>query len=188
MSYTSQNRIEAHLGRALTASESVMLTDILPAVDTVINELIGAEYDNATATLYFDGGSSIVDLPGMTDITSVNYYDPNTDTLSPIDSSSYTAYPLNSSRKFYLRMRNGRFTDGVSNIAVVGNTGDAPSEVVLAATIMASDFLTTSNASGALTEERIGDWTKKYASGSDSSDGTRLKVLQLLAPYRDIMI
>lgn len=187
MAYTSQSNIESYLDRSLTTAEVTHLTTLLPSVDTIIEEIIGTSYADNEVALYFDGGTSIVDLPGMTTISSVNYYDQDTDTLDPIDTTSYTEYPLNSVRKFYIRMRTGKFTSGEGNVAVIGNTGAAPSEIVEAATIMAADFLSSTGSAGVVTEEKIGDWTKKYAGGMDSSSGTRTKVLQLLAPYRDIM-
>lgn len=186
MPYTTQAKIEAYTGRSLTAAEVVNLTDLLPAVDSIIEDILGTAYANVEATLYFDGGGSIVDLPGLTTITSVNDYDDTTDTLSVIDSDSYVAYPLNSARKFYIRLKHGMFADGVGNIAVVGNTDVAPSEIVLAASMIAADFL--GGTKGEVSEEKIGDWMVKYSDVGNSSSATNARVLQLLAPYRDIMI
>lgn len=188
MAYTTQAKIEAYIGRSLSTSEVTNLTDLLPSVDSIIDEILGSSYLDSTRTFYFDGGDSVIDLPGLSTVTSVNYYDSDTDTLEPISTSLYKVYPLNSACKLYIRMIDGEFQEGLGNVAVVGNTGAAPNDIVLAATIMAADFINTAGSAGALVEERIGDWTKKYASGADSSNGTRTKVLQLLAPYRDIMI
>lgn len=183
MAYTSQTLIQNYTGKTLTAGQVTLLTTLLPAVDSIINEVLGTSYSSGSRDFFFDGGYSAIDLPGLTTVTSVNYYDDTTDTTTEIDSDSYRLYPLNSTRKFYVKLKSGTFTEGDGNIKVVGDTDAAPEEVQMAATMIASDFL-DSNA-GEVSEEQIGDWRVKY---SDSSNGSTSQVMALLAPYRDIMI
>lgn len=182
MAYTTQTKIEDYKKRALNAYEVNMLDDVLPAVDAMINEILGVAYSSGDQTMYFDGGCTLVDLPGLTSITSVEYVDTAGGTTA-IDSESYIAYPLNSARKTYLKHRSGQFNDGDGNIKIVGDTGAAPSEVVLAATMLASDLVDENN--GKEKREKIGDWEVEY---SDVSGTVRNDVMNLLAPYRDIMI
>ena len=183
MSYTTQAKIEQYKGRSLTASEVSLLTDLLPAVDTIIDEIVGGTFTADSADYFFDGGGSIVDLgAGMTTVTAVGYVD-TAGNKSALDATEYIAKPINKERKSYIQIRNGKFIEGDSNVYVTGVTGAVPSEVVLASSIIASDLI--DDKSGNATEEKIGDYSIKYSDVSDSSRGS---VDKLLAPYRDIKI
>lgn len=73
MSYTDQTAIQAFLARDLTSAEVTMLPMLIAAVTSYLDGELSGSYGTATpSTRYYDGGSRIINIQPVQNVTAVS--------------------------------------------------------------------------------------------------------------------
>lgn len=186
MAYTNVTLIQQKTGTTLTADQtSYMEAVILPGITKWIDQYLGLKTSYAaaegTGTVIFGGnGTNIAILPTLDGITRVSERDQD-GTTHDIATDSWIE-----SEPGVVRLYSGRFVKGIANYEAEGPTITVPAPIQMAATIMASNAITTTG-SGTIQSEKIGDYQITYASGGAAATTTP-DVYDLLAPYRPIRI
>ena len=192
MSYTDQTKIEAYLGRSLTASEIAVLPYILEGADRTIDDRLGGSYGAVgTTSRYYDTCSKrTVAFEPAYEIDSVERVDSdvsNTVLEEYVIGEDLELYPLNESVKSYMTKRFGYFTEGLGKIKITGKFGlgeTVPSDIVYLATYIASSMITASVVNGVKKEE-IEGYMREYSKFDINSDP---EVLRILDSRKEILI
>lgn len=179
--YTNQTKVQGFLKRKFTADESVLLQMLLDAVDKYIDRVTGVTWhsDDGSASRLYSGGGMNVWIDPVSSITAVEWINRYGDVVYTYEEGThYQAWPLNQSTKTYLTKINyideldsqgdsdyiGRWPSTGQGIRVTGNFGEAggvPSDISLAATILAADWI-KNQASGQLKMEMIEGYRREF--------------------------
>ena len=122
--YTNSNLIEAQLQRDLTASEQILLTTLIPAVDILIDRYTDSHFleeETATSRNYdFDG--RFCDIDPCTGVTALVSIDWDGTTISTYTAGNdYILHPENTTIKTQIE-----FLSGASLYASIMPTADFP--------------------------------------------------------------
>jgi len=196
MDYTTQADIEAQIKRVLTANELVMLPSWLAAVKAYIDSYTGSSFDTtpSLSTMYYPGGSKIIDIDPCTDISSVKLLDSS---LTEVDTyilhEQYEALPQNDDIKTWLESRSGCFPAGLARIAVTAkfSLGALPDDIKFVATTLVSGMV-VEGMNGKLMSEGIEGYSRAFAVSLASGElSTKKDIIDaILAGYikDDILI
>jgi len=189
--YTSQEAIEARLGRSLTAPEVTYLSTLLPAIDAYINSVTGTTFlppdpdDDIEIYETADCSSTLV-IPTMRTITSVAISSGFVDDFVTLDSSEYRKYPR--SGPILALQKSGSWGDSDTTVRITGKLGYAtvPADIAsIAASLAVSDINANINN---YKSERVGEWAVTYSNESDSNEtgigGISASSLSILNSYQ----
>jgi len=103
MAYSTQEQIEAILGRDLTASEIASLPGLQATVDGWILSQVGEGYSSTPGTRFYDVDGSVISIDPVRSVSSVNVVDANDQIVSEYtDGTEYLLGPYNSDVKTYI--------------------------------------------------------------------------------------
>lgn len=120
MALISLAELEARLGRSLTSDESSSFTLLNNALQNEVERIIGSGVESVSeSTRYYDGGVQHLAIDPCTSVTAIKYVDDDSAVEYTFDTSDYTTEPINRTLKTMLRNRDGKFSSGINNIAVV---------------------------------------------------------------------
>lgn len=186
MSYATQKQIEAILGRCLTDSEVILLPGVNASVDAWLNNQVGSLFSSETGTRIYDGGSHVVDIDPVKDISSVVLINTAGDTVFTYSGEDYIVGPYNSDYKTYIEKNfyeNAPYIDWLYDVpcwpngyrvAVTGEfgLGDVPENISYLAGYLASKLYSGSAFSIAgIAEESIEGYRRRYGDVSGALDG-----------------
>ena len=192
MSYTDQTKIEAYLGRSLTASEVAILPYVLQATDTSINEALGSSYGavSTTSKFYDTECKRTISFDPAYEVDSVERVDTdvsNTVLEEYVIGEDLELYPLNETVKSYMTKRFGYFTEGLGKIKITGKFGlgeTVPGNIVYIATYIASNMLVSSQVNG-IKKEEIEGYLREYYQFDVNNDP---EVMRVLNPSKEILL
>lgn len=165
MAYTNQTQIEAFLKRSLTANEQQQLAGIIVAVESYINDIIGGSFGTVDETTkYFDGGTTIIDIDPVQDVTQVALVNDD-ETVNHIYDlgEDFELRPRNETTKYWIESRFGKFPSGLTNIAITGKftLGDLPDDIAYLATYLAGQLF-SKNITSNLKSESIEGYSRTF--------------------------
>jgi hypothetical protein len=88
------------------------------------------------------------------------------------DEDDMILYPLNSTTKNSIVLRNTRFPLGYAKVKITGvfTSGDVPNSIVMAATKLVTDYLSTNESGSSFSQESIEGYSYKLKSGTEIND------------------
>lgn len=187
MSYTTQDRVEAYLGRQLTENEIVLLDELIESTSDYISvycnrvwsSLDEDDDEDLEATVrYFDGNGRrelYVD-----DFINLEYVKADA-TFNQAD--DWALYPQNKNPKQSIRLKNGHFPLGVENVEIsaIWGAGDPPKGVIQVCTALVGNHL-TSVGEATFKKESIEGYSYELASVGVADD-TLKKTLDIYKKY-----
>jgi len=187
--YTSVTLIQQRTGQTLTADQqSFVNTVIIPALTDWLNRYLGTSYltvAGPTTVIKNGDGTSVMLVPELSTVTAIEPRNQDGTLGDALDADDY--YYSNGALYLY----SGRWATGRQNWRISGNGIVVPYPLQLAATIMASNMLNAgSTTEGGLKSEKIGEYTKVYGDGGNSSVGSFAndEVESLLAIYKPVRL
>ena len=191
--YTTQSQIEDVLQRDLTTEETNIIEDIIESVSATINAYTGRNwvgideeavediklYDgNGQRELFIDDFISPIVLEFVDSLTNES-----------VESDNYLLYPLNTTWKNSIRMRNSTFPRGYGNIQITAkfNSGDVPVEVQLASATLCGLVISSSRNIGDFKRENIEGYSYELLTGQEKTAQEKA-VLDRLDFWRKINI
>lgn len=168
MAYTDQTKVEAQLGRSLTASEEIYLDDLIASVDATLDDTMGGSYGAPSASSrFYDGGWQTMTIDPAYDITAVEVVDSDTSN-TVIDTfvigEDVELYPLNDTVKTHITRRNVRFPRGLGKIKVTGKFSlgaTVPGEISYLSTYLVAKTVLNIDRAG-ITSEQIEGYSRQY--------------------------
>lgn len=178
--YTDQSRVEAYLKRTLSAEESVLLQPIIEYVSKIIEVYTnrawnGCQEDDddenviATARLFDGNGECEIYIDDFSDLEKIELLDSQGSVFETIDDEAdYLLYPANGTVFDDIYFRGRRFPRGRGNIRVTAkfSSGNVPDGVIVVATAMVCNNLSSSNDNG-LKQESIEGYSRTFLTPSD---------------------
>ncbi len=168
MSYATQEQVEAYLSRTLTESETITFPTISAYVDGQIDEWLNGSYADVSVTSkYYDGGSKILQIDAVTDVTAIAHVDSAGETITDYDLDlDVTFGPVNDRAKRYVERPRLGFPFGVANIKItgefhLGDEAELPDSLVYLATYMSARLLSPSMVSF-LNSESIEGYSRSF--------------------------
>jgi hypothetical protein len=157
MTYTNQAKIEAYLGRALTADELVNLSGQITSISNSLAEWLGRNYldlgvsaSSVTATArYYDGPyDQEVFVDDMIEVSRIDLVSTDLSSFQEIPSTEYHLYPLNASVWNSIFWHSGIFPARRKCIKVTAkfSSGELPAEVIIAATALCAEYIASISA------------------------------------------
>lgn len=168
MAYTDQEKIEDYLDRDLTTAEEGLLDLLIASIEAWINDQTGLVFGGSavSSTRYYDGGSKILDIDPVQNITKVcRVNNDETEDYEYELNIDFEARPRNATVKNWIEKRGGRFPKGVTNIAVTGQFAlgiDVPDDISYLATYLAATQIESSE-SGNLKSETIEGYSRTFS-------------------------
>ena len=163
MGYTDQTLITGYLKRNLSEAEATIAKTVIDSVTAYIDTETGQSWsttDAGVAKLY-EGGEKILFIDPIIDIESVEHVNDEGEVLDTYSSTSYTAFPMNADTKTSLEVFR-RWPRGLIRVTGKwGKAGGIPSDIQLAATILASSVF--NNQTGDIKSESIEGYSVTYA-------------------------
>ena len=191
--YTTQEKIEAYLGRDITDDELVILNDVIETVTKFINDYTNRTWGNTvTEPRTFDGsGNKELFLPNFTDVTKIELLDTLGGAVLELDvPDSVVYYPINETVYTSIRRRSGTFPRRPHSVRITATWGSGalPNPVSLSATMLAANYLSTKkdNLTG-FKKESIEGYSYELLSGAESSEKVS-KALSYLGSYKRIVL
>lgn len=177
MIYTTEPEVERVLQRELTEDEIAMLDKVILAAGSAINAYTGRRWLSIGETAedetrYFDGnGDRELFIDDFMSITSIIFTDSLGKILNTLITSDYLCYPLNTSWKNSVFLRNSRFPRGYGNVVITGKfyTGEPPSEVRIAAAHLVGQMLVGGMNLTDFKKEAIEGYSYEILTGSERS-------------------
>lgn len=181
MAFSTQARIEAVLGRSLTASELVNLTGLQLQADNWLIKRLHLEFSSTPSSRYYDGGNTVLAIDSCRSISAVELVDDNLDVVvSYTVDEDYVAGPENDTVKSYLvktlsfpelvigETYDGVWPRGLKNIKVTATYGLAdsvPEDLAALASYMVAKVISIP-LEGVLQSEQIEGYSRSYATQS----------------------
>lgn len=166
MSYTDQTAIQAFLVRDLTSAEVTMLPMLIAAVTNYLDGELSGSYGEATSsTRYYDGGSRIINIQPVQNVTKVAVVDSDESESTVYElNGDFELRPRNATTKRWLQSRVGKFPAGVANIAVTGEFtlgATVPDDIKYLATYLAGRLMDRAAVTG-LKSESIEGYSRTF--------------------------
>lgn len=193
--YTTQARVEAYLKRSLTSDEETLFPDIAEYFSSFISgycsrnwlDIDFDEYEiQETEERLFDGsGNREIYIDDFYDLQSVDLLDYEGNSFQLLNSDDdWILYPLNSTVKESIYLRNYRFTRGSGNIQVeaVFNSGEVPTDIVMVATKFVSDYTAQMNPTD-FKKESIEGYAYELLSGQEKDESIQ-RILNTLDKWK----
>lgn len=143
MSYTSQALITSYLKRNLSEHEAALAKTVIDSVTQYIDNETGQTWTTTGTGVsrdYVSNRERIIFIDPILNIESVKHINQHDEVLHEYETSEYAAFPLNATTKTSLQVgAYSRWGDG--RIRVTGKWGNSdgvPSDIQLAATILAA--------------------------------------------------
>jgi hypothetical protein len=196
MFYTSQEKIEAYLGRTLTADELIYLEDSIDNITEYIkaytgrNWLTSIDYVEEEARIYDGNGARELYIDDYTNLSKIEFLDGYSNAYETIPATDYSFYPLGSQVKdsIYVRFRN--FPNRRSSVRVTAefHSGLLPAGVRAVATALMGEFIASKQFLLApFTSESIEGYSYSVGTGQANESQAKIKGLfSRLDPYRRI--
>lgn len=157
--YTNLARVQAYLGRDLSAPELVLLNDVISYYSSFIQTYTNRQWldlDEAQdeyaevdpAPRRFNGSGAATLYPDdFIELEKIVIYDRFGSVFLSL-TEGWTVYPLNSNPKQFIKLTDSYFPSGQGNIELtaIWGTGLVPDDVVMVVTVMVASFLSGSGA------------------------------------------
>lgn len=199
MQYTSEEKIEGEIKRQLTTEEKVNLTEIIENISENISSFcnrvwrdIGATGSVASSIRYYDGEGKqelFINDIDFTSITKIELLDSEGSVFETItDANDFILYPLNSTVKNSIVLRDMFFPLGYSKVKLTGvfTSGDVPNAIIMACTKLVGDYVLSNESNSSFSQESIEGYSYKLKTGSEISDYQK-NVLDSINHYKKIV-
>lgn len=182
--YTTTEKVESHLGRALTEDEADLIDDVIETVSHSIDVYTGRSWlsvdcdgSETEERLYDGNGQKELFIDDFSDIESVKLLDYSGNiSLELTNATDYILYPLNKTTKQSIRLRNYHFAEGAGNVIITAqfSSGDVPTPVITACTGLVANFLLSMGSTGLYKKETIEGYSYELADGTSDTDSQAL--------------
>lgn len=157
--YTNQAKVQAYLGRDLSAPELVLLPDVISYYSSFIQTYTNRQWldldetddqyvETDPAPRRFNGsGANTLYPDDFIELEKIVIYDRFGSVFLSL-TEGWTVYPLNSNPKQFIKLTDSYFPSGQGNIELtaIWGTGTVPDDVVMVVTIMVASLLSGSGA------------------------------------------
>lgn len=198
MLYTDQAKVEAFLGRVLTAAELIILPTIVAAVERQIDTILDTTFKNTAAlygaTRYFDGGVGHIDVDPFQNLTSIEMISPDGSITVTLDATTYVLQPYSGNVTRTITIRYGRIPKGYKDIKIIADFTEfaaeeagVPSDIQLIATRVVGTIIANPDLASGLKAETIEGHQVVYGdiAGDPFKDPI---VVKLMAARQDITV
>lgn len=198
MIYTTQERVEAYLGRDLTTAEEVNIVALIASVSSAVGAYLGREYidigddetDVAVTTRYFDSvRSHELFVDDMLSVSGIDIVTSEGESYQAFTDDMYYLYPLNGSVFSSIYFHTGGFPGRGNAVKVSGkfSSGVVPPEVIMAVTQLVAQSLTNvSSVISPFKKESIEGYSYEIASSGETVNGQNAVIMNTLSHLKKI--
>jgi len=200
MQYTNQAKVEAEIKRPLTTDEETNFDELVENISEFISNTCNrvwrdidstGEEDADTIRLYDGEGKqelfiNDIDIESITKIELLDSEGSVFETIDDVD--DFILYPLNATAKNSIVLRNMRFPLGYAKVKLTGvfTSGDVPKSIIMAATKLVTDYLSTNQENGPFSSENIEGYSYKLKTGSEINDYQQ-NILNSINHYKKVV-